>query len=192
MIQREHLLQALARWRTDQIVVYTMTVIKEWPLYSQSPRDFYVGGAMGYASSVGLGFALAQPRTTVIVLDGDGSLLMNLGSLATIAAAKPANIIHILLENGLYELSGRVPVPGADTVSWPDLARGAGLRNVYEFDDLACFIEALPDIARETGPAFINLKVAPGSREAMKVNQALHGAVDMVKALEKEFSAGRC
>ncbi|MBI2935533.1 MAG: thiamine pyrophosphate-binding protein [Chloroflexi bacterium] len=191
MIQREQLLQAIARWRTDQIVVYTMTAIKEWPLYSQSPRDFYVGGAMGYASSVGLGFALAQPHTTVLVLDGDGSLLMNLGSLATIAAAKPPNLIHILLENGLYELSGRVPVPATDVIRWPELARAAGLQAVYEFDDLACFMEALPDVAREAGPAFINLKVAPGSREPMKVNQALRGAVDMVKALETEFSRGR-
>ncbi|MGH2375966.1 MAG: thiamine pyrophosphate-dependent enzyme, partial [bacterium] len=67
------------------------------------PENFYMWGAMGSVSSVGLGLALARPDLRVIVLDGDGSLLMNLGSLATISALRPPNLVHIVFDNRMYE-----------------------------------------------------------------------------------------
>src|SRR5947199_8183886 len=70
------------------------------------PRNFYTWGSMGLASSIGLGVAMARPEIDVIVLDGDGSLLMNLGSLATIGVVQPANLIVIVMDNEEYGTTG--------------------------------------------------------------------------------------
>lgn len=99
MMQRSKLLEVISEMRTDEIVVATMSAIKDWGRLSSSALDFYVAGAMGYASSVGLGLALAQAKRKVVVLDGDGSLLMNLGTLVTIVGVQPKNLIHFVLEN---------------------------------------------------------------------------------------------
>jgi sulfopyruvate decarboxylase subunit beta len=80
MMQRFESLKAISELRTDEVVVATMSAINDWLKLTSSPLDFYVAGAMGYASSVGLGLSLAQPNRKVIILDGDGSLLMNLGT----------------------------------------------------------------------------------------------------------------
>ena len=78
MMNRNEMLKTLAQVRKDEFVVYTMSAMKGWLPYSDSPLDLFVAGAMGFASSVGVGLALAQPQRKVWVLDGDGSLLMNL------------------------------------------------------------------------------------------------------------------
>src|SRR5690554_5849197 len=92
MIERNEFLDLLAERRTDEIVIFTMSPYTYWGEASPSPLNFFVAGAMGFASSVGLGVALAQPNRRVWVIDGDGSLLMNLGTLVTIADQAPANL----------------------------------------------------------------------------------------------------
>jgi phosphonopyruvate decarboxylase len=119
---------------------------------------------MGLASSHGLGFALGCPQRKVIVLDGDGSLLMNLGSLVTIASMAPRNLYHFVCENGTYEANGEHPIPGRGRVSFTGLAKGAGFPAVHEFSDLASFDSDVPHILAGDGPAFVNLKVVPGER----------------------------
>jgi len=86
------------------------------------PRNFYTWGSMGLASSIGLGIALARPELNVIVLDGDGSLLMNLGSLATIGLLQPPNLTLVIMDNELYATTGGQPTP---TASGADLAAAA-------------------------------------------------------------------
>lgn len=100
-------LEVLARVRTDEVVVTTMGSIREWSRVSSHPLDFhYIPSAMGQGSSIGLGIALARPERRVIVLNGDGSMLMNLGSLVTIAAQGPRNYYLTVLDNGVYEITG--------------------------------------------------------------------------------------
>ena len=111
-MNRNEMLKFLAQARRDEIVVYTMSAMKGWLPFSDSPLDLFVAGAMGFASSVGIGLALAQPQRKIWVLDGDGSLLMNLGTLVTIADQALPNLIHFVLENGIYEIPGQVPLPG--------------------------------------------------------------------------------
>jgi len=82
----------------------------------------------------------------VIVLDGDGSLLMNLSSLVTIANAAPKNLVHFVVENGCYEANGSHPIPGQDKVSFAGLARAAGYAQVFEFDGLNRFAAELPAV----------------------------------------------
>src|SRR2546423_7588499 len=100
-------LEVLLRLRTDQVVVTTMGSAREWPRLSNHPLDFhYIPSAMGQAPSIGLGLALSQPAREVIVFTGDGSLLMNLGCLATLAASGAKNLTLVALDNGVYEVTG--------------------------------------------------------------------------------------
>src|ERR1700680_3210117 len=99
MSQREAL-EVLAVHRGERIVITTMSSVGLWPQLSNSPLDFsYIPSAMGHGPDLGLGLALAQPERGVLVVSGDGSLLMNLGSLVTIAN-NPANLFVVIIDNG--------------------------------------------------------------------------------------------
>jgi len=91
------------------------------------PQNFYSWGSMGLASSIGLGLALARPELRVIVLDGDGSLLMNLGSLATIGLLRPANLMVIVMDNEEYATTGGQPTPTAHGADLEVAARAMGI-----------------------------------------------------------------
>ncbi|MDP9373980.1 MAG: thiamine pyrophosphate-dependent enzyme, partial [Chloroflexota bacterium] len=91
------------------------------------PQNFYMLGSMGLAASIALGVALAQPARQVVALEGDGSILMNLGCLATIAAAAPRNLTVILWDNGLYQITGRQRSATAAATDLVAVARGAGI-----------------------------------------------------------------
>lgn len=91
------------------------------------PQNFYTWGSMGLASSVGLGLALARPDARVIVLDGDGSLLMNLGSLATIGLLRPANLVVVVMDNQEYATTGGQPTPTAHGADLEAAARAMGI-----------------------------------------------------------------
>jgi len=94
------------------------------------PENFYMLGSMGLASSIGLGLALARPDKRVMVLDGDGSVLMNLGTLATIAAAAPENYLLVILDNCCYGSTGSQPTCTHLGTDLAAMARGAGVRTV--------------------------------------------------------------
>ena len=122
---------------------------------------------MGQGSSHGLGFAIGVPERRVWVLDGDGSLLMNLGTLVTIAEAAPENLIHFVFENGTYEANGAHPIPGAGAMSFAGVATAAGILNVHEFSELDALREALPEILTSPGPTFVDLKVVRGGHNGL-------------------------
>ena len=137
------MLRLLAARRTDEVVITTMTATLQWPLVSSHPLDFdFLAFGMGHASDFGLGLALARPERKVIVLKGDGGLLMSLGSLVTMGRYAPPNLLVLLLENRSYEMTGGQPLaPKADFVA---LARGAGIDKVERIDDLSAFEGELP------------------------------------------------
>ena len=162
MMKRDECLKVLARHRTSEIVVAVYKAAQEWIHISPSELNYTFVGAMGQASSHALGLALGRPDKRVIILDGDGSLLMNLGSLVTIGDAAPKNLIHCVCENGTYETNGGVAVPGARRVSFAAIARAAGYPKSYEFDNLEEWDREVGRILREQGPILIDLKVAPG------------------------------
>lgn len=132
------------------------------------PENFYTWGAMGSVSSIGLGLALARPDLRVIVLDGDGSLLMNLGSLATIALLRPVNLVHIVCDTGTYETTGGQISHTAGPADLAAIGRGAGLSNVAVVTDLDPFEEAARRGLREPGPWFIVAKTE-GTASTAKV-----------------------
>ena len=153
----EDVLQVIAAARGDAICVPTMTTSPAWRTIA--PDDLSVGcvGFMGGASSMGLGLALARPDRRVIVLDGDGSLLMQLGSLATNAGAAPRNFVHLLFKNGVYHTSGAQGIPGGFSVDFVLMAKGAGYRQALSIDTLEDFKRRLPELLRAEGPVFVEL-----------------------------------
>jgi thiamine pyrophosphate-dependent acetolactate synthase large subunit-like protein len=144
------------------IVVTTMTPARDWMAMGTHPLDMVlVPSAMSHATSLGLGLALAQPGRRVVVCNGDGSMLMNLGSLVSIVNAGATNLIVLVFDNGTYEVTGSQPVPGAGVVDYAAIARGCGFTAVFEFSDLDAWRRALPNILGVDGPTFVWLKVEP-------------------------------
>ena len=109
MMKRDQALQILAEHMGDTIVVPVFQSAFDWMNIRPHPLNYLCVGAMGQASSHALGLALAMPNEKIVVLDGDGSLLMNLGSLVTIGSRRPKNLTHFVSHNGIYEVNGRYP-----------------------------------------------------------------------------------
>jgi thiamine pyrophosphate-dependent acetolactate synthase large subunit-like protein len=155
------------------IVVTTMGAAREWMILGARDTDLvFVPSSMGQATSVGLGLALAQPKRRVIVVNGDGSMLMNLGSLVTITAAAPANLVVILADNGVYEVTGSQPTPGAAagrasgaSVDFAAMAGACGFESVYQFAANTEWARAIEHVLEAPGPSFVWLDVAsvPGT-----------------------------
>jgi phosphonopyruvate decarboxylase len=153
----EDVLRAVAAARGNAICVPTMTTAPAWRSIAPDDESVACVGFMGGASSLGLGLALGRPDRRVIVFDGDGSLLMQLGALATNASARARNFVHLLFKNGVYHTSGAQDVPGGAGVDWVMLAKGAGYKMAYSIDDLDEFRRHLPAILTAEGPLFIEL-----------------------------------
>src|SRR5437870_4990994 len=158
MMKRDECFKALARHVTDQVVIATYSSAVEWNEINPRTLNYFSMGAMGLASSHGLGLALTNPDKRIIVLDGDGSLLMNLGSLVTIGAQAPKNLIHFVSNNGCYEANGSHPIPN-QKVDFSGLARSAGYAHVFEFSDLASFEQQVAHVIGLQGPVFATLHV---------------------------------
>jgi phosphonopyruvate decarboxylase len=162
MMRRDLCFLALSAVRADAVVVATYTSAFEWEAISPSPLNYVATGAMGQAPSHALGLALGLPERKIIVLDGDGGLLMNLGSLVTIAAMAPKNLYHFVNENGTYEANGGHPLPNAGRTDFCGFARAAGYAHVLEFSDLETFTYEIPGLLALEGPVFTSLKITPG------------------------------
>jgi sulfopyruvate decarboxylase subunit beta len=131
-------------------------------LYEINDRseNFYMIGSMGLASSIGLGLALARPHEDVVVIDGDGSLLMNMGSLVTVFAANPSNLTWIVIDNGAYGSTGNQDTY-AQVVDLVDVARGVGFKNSHFYNDID-----LKEFIRSEDASFIVYRTEPGNSKA--------------------------
>jgi sulfopyruvate decarboxylase subunit beta len=162
MMKRDECLALLAARVREEAVVATYQAAFDWMRIAPRDLNYLSIGAMGIASSHGLGLALGRPDRRVIVLDGDGSLLMNLGSLATIAAAAPRNFVHLVCVNGTYEANGDHPLPAAEFLDFAAIAKGAGLADTGTIDTLDAFAASLDHLLTGPGPIFRALKVQAG------------------------------
>lgn len=157
MTQKEAL-EVVARRRGDKVVLTTMSSVGIWPELSDTPLDFgYIPSAMGHGPGLGLGLALASKRG-VIVLNGDGCMLMNLGSLVTLAN-QPANLYLLIIDNGLYEVTGGQAHAGVGHADFAALARAAGIRRVYAYEAAAAWRDGAAEALRGPGPVVVCLKV---------------------------------
>ncbi len=127
-------------------------------------NQLYMAGSMGCALSIGTGLALSKSALKVIVVDGDGALLMRAGSMAVIAMYAPANLIHILFDNQIHESTGgQQSLSGK--VSFPDIAKGFGYKHIFSTDDLDVFNRRISQAMEMKGAIFIHLKTNPGVPE---------------------------
>jgi thiamine pyrophosphate-dependent acetolactate synthase large subunit-like protein len=159
MMTHREALEVLAAHRGDHVVVTTMGSVALWPELSNSPRDFhYIPSSMGQGVPLGLGLCLAKPGLPVAVLVGDGGLLMNLGCLVTVAQfTLPLRIL--LIDNGLYEVTGGQPVAHARRTDFASIARGAGIGHIHACESRGEWRAVAPQALKGPEPVFIWLKV---------------------------------
>jgi sulfopyruvate decarboxylase subunit beta len=146
-VNRQKSIEAIYPELEDKIVVTIMGACAQ-ELYDLGHREnfFYLQHAMGLASSIGLGLALNLPEEKVVVMDGDGSVLMNLGTLTTIARYRPSNLVHIIFDNGSLLSTGGFPTHTAEgPTDLAAIARGAGVPHVAEARTPFEFMEAVGD-----------------------------------------------
>jgi thiamine pyrophosphate-dependent acetolactate synthase large subunit-like protein len=123
------------------------------------PENFYMLGSMSLAVPIGLGVALAQPARRVFVIEGDGSMLMSLGALATVAAVAPANLTVIVWDNGTYQITGGQAAATAEATDLVAVARGAGIVQSAWAGDEAAFERLVGEALAGRGPRFIGARV---------------------------------
>ena len=123
------------------------------------PQNFYMLGSMGLAFPIALGVALAQPDRRVFALEGDGSLLMQLGALTTIATLKPKNLIMIVMDNGIYQITGAQPTPAASVADIVGIATASGLANSAWAADEEDFERLVDEAMAASEPSLIAVRI---------------------------------
>jgi sulfopyruvate decarboxylase subunit beta len=168
----------------DRIVVTIMGAVAA-ELYSlgHRPNFFYLEHAMGLASSMGLGIALSLPEQQVIVLDGDGSLLMNLGTLSTLARYKPGNLLHIVFDNESLLSVGGFPTATSTGTDLAGIARASGVPRVMEADTIETFKIRVSEALKSNTLTTIVSKVEAVSPKSFHMDLPL---------LENRFQFWRC
>ena len=160
-MQRFECLKILAELSGDALTVSSAgAVTLEWNALRPGDGNFRVR-TLGLCSSIALGMALGLPERRILALDGDGSLLMNLCSLPTIARMKPKNLLHVVFDNEIYEASGSKKTATAAGTDLVGLARAAGIENAHWTNSLEAFTQAVKRALASDGPCFIGTKVGP-------------------------------
>lgn len=153
----------------DELVITANGMIsREMYAIKDKPNNFYMLGSMGLASSIGLGLALSLPKKTVIVIDGDGNILMNLGSLATIGDLAPKNLIHVVLDNESHDSTGGQPT-ASRTVKLKDVAKFSEFKVAKEIHDSKTLEKLMKQLLRLSGPSFVLVKIKRGGKAVPRV-----------------------
>ena len=194
MIDAPDLFRAFQPHRGEAIVTTAGTSGHHWTDISTcQERDVMLGGAMGGTAPAALGLALGLPDEKIVLFDAEGSLLMNLGVLATIAGKKPGNFYHFLLDNECYATTGGQPVPNSEEIDYATVARGAGYASAHHFDDLEEFTTSVGDIMKEQGPVFVSIKVVPEVENlpiGLRERRPSRGRQQTIDDLQKELGIG--
>ena len=156
-----------------------MSMTDPWARLSDGPLDYAsVDSAMGHGADFAYGIAKAQPHRRIIALNGDGSMLMCLGTLVTLAQYPVDNFTLVIVENGNYEVTGNQPVPGHGLMSFEEIARGAGLSNVETLSAAETFDQQLPRHLSGPGLQIFIWKVGrtqqPIPRPVLSIKQRTH------------------
>lgn len=162
-----HIIDSLPQ---DTVIVSTTGMISRELFEAREARhqdhshDFLTVGSMGHASQIALGIALAKPDRTVCCLDGDGAAIMHMGALGITGSAKPANYIHIVLNNGAHDSVGGQPTIGFQ-LKLTDIADASGYRSTTRCADTGSITSAISHAVGSTGPSFIEVMVRKGARK---------------------------
>ena len=191
MIEALDLFKAFQPHRGKAIVTTAGTAGRNWKdVSTDENRDITLGGAMGHTASAAFGLAMGLPDEKIVLFDAEGSLLMNLGVLATVAGKKPRNFYHFLLDNECYATTGGQPVPNAEAINYAGMAREAGYASTYHFDDLEDFATNVGSILNETGPVFVSVKVNAEVENlpiALRKRAPARSRAETIKGLQEEL-----
>jgi thiamine pyrophosphate-dependent acetolactate synthase large subunit-like protein len=167
LLERRNVVSALLAGRKEAIVVGGLGASTyDIAAAGDHERNFYLWGAMGGAVMIGLGVALAQPKLPVVVITGDGEMLMGMGSLATVGLQKPGNLTIIVLDNEVYGETGGQASHTASTVELVGVAKACGIpdaRTIATMADIEAFAASLQDVSH--GPRFASIKIDSANLE---------------------------
>ncbi len=183
MIMREAIAKLLSLVKDEFVVCANGFISRDTFNANDRPRNFYMLGSMGQASSIGLGFAMARPDEKVVIFDGDGNLLMNLGILAMISRIKPKNLIHIVFDNECYDSTGGQPTISS-LVALEEAAKGCGISKAYKADTGDDIDGILKDCLKRDGPVFLLIKV--GRDPSEKVSRVSIAPPEIAERFKRE------
>jgi len=173
---RDAALRVLSQHYRGELVVSVYSTCFEWLAIRPDARHYVSVGAMGQAGSHGLGLALGRPDLQVWVFDGDGSLLMNLGCLVTLAGAGVTNLTHFVFQNGCYEANGRMPLPVSTPLDFAAMARAAGIRQALTIGEPEALDRWLAGRTGDDGPTVVDLRVSPSVTACPQRYDFIHSA----------------
>ncbi len=183
-MRRDACTRLLAEKLTDEVVVTNLgQATLDLQKIADRPLNYYTFGSMGQCSSVGLGIAVARPDARVITLDGDGSLLMNLGLLCTVANEAPANLSIVVWDNEVHQTTGGQPTATSMRSSLAGVARGAGIEKVLEPQNEEEVSAAFERMLSEEGPFFVQVKVEKGAAEGQSNRDLIGYKIRFMRAL---------
>ena len=169
MQSRAQAMGALLELITDQpLIICNGFPSREAQKLRDRDANFYMIGSMGATAGIGLGLALSQPEKTVVVFDGDGNVLMSMGTLATIGALKPKNLVHVVFDNEVYGTTGNQPTYSR-LVNLDKVARAAGYENVERVREREDIVYEFKDMLAGEGPSFLLIKVNEQIEDADRV-----------------------
>lgn len=185
LLERRAIVRALVADRGDLLVVSGLgSTTYDLANAGDDPRNFYLWGAMGSAVLIGLGLALAQPKRRVLVVTGDGEMLMGLGGLATIGVQGPTNLAVVVIDNERYAETGLQPTHTAHGFDLRGVASAAGFSHALSVRNQAELAAAIPLLRGAPGPVFAAIKVAPDrppfvlpSRDGVELKNRFRAAV---------------
>jgi len=167
VLTRFEILKAIASYLDGKIVVCNLGVpCKELFQVKHQKSNFYMLGSMGLASPIGLGIA-SFTQKDVVVIDGDGSLLMNLGALSTIAVEKPENLTIFAIDNGVHGSTGNQPTATSSVADLELIAKGSGFDKTYKVTSEAEILQTLQNLSG--GPNFVHVLARPGNAEVPNI-----------------------
>jgi thiamine pyrophosphate-dependent acetolactate synthase large subunit-like protein len=173
LLQRRSVVSALLAARKDAVVVGGLGASTyDMAAAGDHDRNFYLWGAMGGAVMIGLGVALAQPEVPVMVITGDGELLMGMGSLATVGLQKPGNLTIVALDNEVYGETGGQASHTAGTVDFVGIAKSCGIsdaRTLATMAEVEAFAPTLQNVS--SGPRFASIKIDSTNLERVLANR---------------------
>ena len=166
---RSRAIEAVMSLITDQLVIICNGFPSREAFHLvDRPQNFYMIGSMGVAPAIGLGVALSKPEKKVIVLDGDGNVLMGMGTLATVGALRPKNFVHVVFDNEVYGSTGNQPT-FSRVVRLDQVAKAAGYVNVERVHEREDLVYEFKDMLAKEGPSMLLVKVTDQADDVDRV-----------------------
>ena len=169
MIRKEAIEIIMEKISTEPIVSANGFISRDLFNVHDKKTNFYMIGSMGLASSIGLGIALKKPKKKIYVFDGDGNILMNLGSLTTIGKLQPKNFVHIILDNSIHESTGGQPT-ASDTIKIEKIAKSCNYKQVIKVNSKNEILKKLMNIKHSDGPIMIIIKIKKGKSAGNRIS----------------------